>query len=129
MSISKGDTLLFFDTGTIASVIDGDSTDGWDALIEEHGTLVHLSDDDALAIQASFISDPAGSPPSGSVVMALSIRSTVLWIVDGYATVPPAVQPAPTRGAPAATPVFAILTSLADPAQSAYVASNLVFAA
>ena len=117
MTIAKGDVLLFEDTGSVATVLHGDSTNGWDALIEAHGTVVHVPDAAALTDQATFIADPSGRPATGSIVVLFNARSTELWRVDGYATTP----------AFGASSHLAVLTNLNDASRSCYVdASNVL---
>jgi hypothetical protein len=114
--------LLFEDTGTVATVIDGSETDGWKCLNEGRGTVAVVSDLSAQKDQATFIEDPSGRPATGSVVTVffeddLADRGD-RWIVDGYAT----------TQAFGSGEVYAVITNASDPARSCFVGQAKVFA-
>jgi hypothetical protein len=120
--IAKGDVLLFEDTDTIATVIDGSEADGWKCLNEGRGDVFLVSDLSAQIDQAHFVADPDGMPPSGSFVTVFFSDPFATrenrWNVDGYAF----------TNAFGDETVYAVLTNAADPARSCYVTADKVFA-
>ncbi len=118
MTIAIGDVLLLTDTATVVTVIDGNSTDGWECLNEQHGVVLNLTDAAAAQAQAAFGATPAaGRPAPGSLVCTFRAQSEPHWNLDGYA-VTPAFGPGQN---------WAVLTNIDDPTISCFVDQFSIF--
>lgn len=116
--IAIGDVLLLEDTATVVTVVDGNATDGWACLNEQHARVIHISDAAALHSQATFGVTPApGRPTPGSLVCTFRPQPAAHWSLDGYATIP----------AFGTGSILAVLTNIDDPTISCYVDQNSIF--
>jgi hypothetical protein len=108
MAIVVGDILGFLDISFWATVIGGDAAGGWLCMIGNGLGSFTIDDASALAAQATFVADPAGAPPTGSVVTFSETGFNASYIVDGYFLSPGIAE------------TVALVIRATDPAQNAY---------